>query len=177
MEYFTRKRDSRDSLWHCLLLPRSCVGFPLTHEHPASQMVTLNTFLLQIPLVQNLLYSPGSGHWKQTCSSAQTETESQDYPGKKAELPSMGRPHQIHSVAYCPAEGKGKSHEVSGPFLLRIHRCSHWGAGTASHVTSKRRYRNSEKSGFHCPCITEEKTLSRCPVLGMGGGGWPDPRL
>lgn len=51
------------------------------------------------------------------------------------------------------------------------------GAGTASHVTSKRRYRNSEKSGFHCPCITEEKTLNRCPVLGMGGGGWPDPRL
>lgn len=148
------------TLWHFLFLPRSSVGFdprasciPNGHSH---------TFLLlQIPLVQTPLSSPWSGEWKQTCSSAQTETESQDNPGREAD------PTRLTQLLTALLRGKERAMWVSGPFLLRIHCCPHWGADTVAHVTSKTRYRNSEKSGFHCPHSIGEKTLVRCPVLGQ----------
>lgn len=122
LKLFAGRRGSQNSSCHFLFLPPSSVGFPPDPRASCIPNGHSHTFLLlQIPLVQNLLYSPWSGQWKQTYPSAQTETESQDYPGREAD------PARLTQLLTAQLRGKERVMWVSGPFLLRIHCCPHWG--------------------------------------------------
>lgn len=80
-------------------------------------------------------------------------------------------------IAYCPAEGKGKGHVGLRTIPPWDSLLSMLGAGTTSHVTSKRQDSETEMPGFHCSSSPGEKALIRCLVLGMGDGGRPYPKV
>lgn len=99
-------------------------------------------------------------------------------PTKGGRVGIHGQPHQTHSSLTAPLRGKERAMWVSGPFLLRIHCCPCWGAGTTSHVTSKRQDTETlEMPGFHCSSSPGEKALIKCLVLGVGDGGRPYPKV
>lgn len=139
------------------------MGFPSpapTHEHPTAGHS--HTFLLPTPLAQTLFYSPYFGQWKQTRSSVQMQTESQDYPGREAGLASRANLTRLTQLLTALPRGKERAMWVSGPFLLRIHCCPHGVGGGRHHIPCnlrETRYGISEKSGFHCPRSTGEEAV------------------
>lgn len=130
------------------LLPQSSSVIPLDPTHPASQMATLTHSCYGV-----LWFRPHSAHPVLNSGSRHVRLprpkQSLRTVRRRGRVGISGQPHQTHSVANCPAEGKGRATRISGPSLIRIHCRPHWVAGITSHVTSKRQDTENLRSQAH----------------------------